>query len=69
MTRVEEEEKSEVSDDESKLESASRIGRSSKRIQSSRSRFPSSPKRRVRVQETSSESEKSVTSPGRKERI
>ena len=67
MTRVEEE-ISEISDDESKLESASRVGRSSKKIQSSRSRSPSSPKRRVRVQETSSESEKSVASAGRKER-
>ena len=68
MTRVEEEEISEISDDESELESASRVGRSSKKIQSSRSRSPSSPKRRVRVQETSSESEKSVASAGRKER-
>ena len=67
MTRVEEE-ISEMSDDESKLESASRVGRSSRKIQSSRSRFPSSTKRRVRVQETSSESEKSVASAGRKER-
>ena len=57
MTRLEEEEISEISGDESKPESASRVGRSSKKIQSSRLRFPSSPKRRVRVQETSSESE------------
>ena len=68
MTRVKEEENSEVSDDESKLESASRVGKNSKNIQSSRSRFPSSPKRRVRVQETSSDSEKSVAGAGRKER-
>ena len=69
MTRVEEKEISEISDDESKLESASRVGRCSKKILSSRSRSPSSPKRLVRVQETSSESEKSVASAGRKERI
>ena len=68
MTRVEEEEISEISDDESKLESASRVGRSSRKIQSSRSRSPSSPKRRIRIQGTSSESEKSVASAGRKER-
>ena len=68
MSRVEEEEISGISDDESKLESASGVGRSSRKIQSSRSRSPSSPKRRVRVQETSSESEKSVASAGRKER-
>ena len=68
MTRVEEEEILEMSDDESKLESASRVGRSSRKIQPSRSRSPSSSKRRVRVQETSSESEKSVASAGRKER-
>ena len=67
MTRVEEE-ILEMSDDESKLESASRVGRSSRKIQSSRSRSPSSPKRRVRVQETSLESEKSAASAGRKER-
>ena len=68
MTRVEEEEKSKVSDDESNLESASRVGRNSKRIQSCRSRSSSSPKRRVRVQETSSDSEKSVAGARRKER-
>ena len=68
MTRVEEKKKSEVSDNESKLESASRVGRNSKRIQSSRSRSPSSPKRRVRVQKTSSDSEKSVAGAERKER-
>ena len=68
MTRLKEEEISEISDDESKLESASRVGRSSRKIQTSRSRSPSSPKRRVRVQEMSSESEKSVASAGKKER-
>ena len=68
ITRVEEKKMSEISDDVSKLESASRVGRSSKKIQSSRSHSPRSPKRQFRVQGTSSESEKLVASAGRKER-